>query len=392
MGIKRFMLALLALTCAHGSMAQRKRFQDSLLFSVQPAPEWSALFTRSSGWFGADGIFSVTRDGVETPGAAEHSETILWFSDTMLGEISGDSLLPGSRMINNSIAVLDTGRNISFHWKESNGKSAAIFVPGTRSTQPGDYYWLGDGFVNPQRQLYIFGFRMRNTPGGGTFGFKEMGNSLIIVPAGSQPPFDIYREIEIPFFRQAGISFGAGIFVNTVEAGARNPDGYVYIYGVRGAGKQLIIARVKPSDIESFSKWTFWNGRRWDRNVARIANVTDHVSNELGMMQLEDGRYALVFQEDGMGKHVALRLAPTPAGPFGKLIRLYDCSEVLAGDKDLFVYNAKVHPVLSAPDELLISFNVNSFDFLNDLREKPRLYRPRFIRVRILRDSSKVGE
>lgn len=387
MGIRKFIFVLLLLVCTLRSAAQRKGIYDSLLFSVQPAPEWSALFSRTSGWFGADGIFSVTRNGVETPGAGQASETILWFSDTMLGEISGDSLQPGSQMINNSIAILDEEKNIRFYWKENEGKRSAIFVPQTRSTQQGDYYWLGDGFVTPQRNLYIFAFRMRNTPDGGTFGFKEMGNSLIVVPAGSQPPFDVYREIEMPF-----ASFGAGVYVNTIEAGARNPDGYVYIYGVRGRNKQLVVARVKPSDIETFSKWTFWNGRRWDRNFAHIASVTDHVSNELGMMQLEDGRYALVFQEDGMGKHVAVRLAPTPAGPFGKLIRLYDCSEELGEDKDLFAYNAKVHPVLSSPDELLISFNVNSFDFLNDLRQRPGLYRPRFIRVKILRDSSKVGE
>lgn len=364
---------------------------DSLRFTVKPAPEWSALFYRSSGWFGADGIFSVTRNGLETPGAAKKSEAILWFSDSMLGEITGDSLLPGSRMINNSVATLKEEKSIRFYWNGNDGKSAAIFTPHTSSTQKGDYYWLGDGFVNHQKQqdLYIFAFRMHNTPAGGTFGFKETGNALVIVPAGSEPPFKTYRETEIPFFQQHEISFGAGIYVSTAEAGARNPDGFVYIYGIRGQQKELIVARVKPAEMESFGKWRFWDGEQWHHDISKITAVTNHLSNELGMMQLEDGRYALVFQEDGMGRHVALRLGRTPAGPFGRLIRLYDTSPDVTTSKDLFTYNAKVHPVLSAPDELLISFNVNSFEFLRDLGKHPRLYRPRFIRVKILPDGQR---
>lgn len=366
---------------------------DSLHFIAEDAPEWSGLFKRTSGWFGGDGIFAVTRDGKETPGAAKKSETIIWFSDTMLGEIEKDSLKPGYVMINNSIATVKDGNadpaTTQFYWKTANGKPASVFVPQTPATEKGDYYWLGDGFVNHEQQnnLYIFGYRIRNVSTG-AFGFKEVGNTLVIVPAGSQPPFDQYRQVDLPFFPGKEVdstgSFGAGIFVNTAEAGAKNPDGYVYIYGVRGKEKKLMIARVKPVDIETFNKWTFWDGQQWNTDVSKIATVTDRLSNELGMMQLSDGRYALVFQADGLGRFVGIRLATSPAGPFGKLIQVYDCSKEVGSDKDFFPYNAKVHPVLSAPDELLISYNVNSFDFFNDIKQSPNLYRPRFVRVKIL--------
>ncbi|WP_315823994.1 hypothetical protein [Paraflavitalea speifideaquila] len=95
---------------------------DSLHFTASPAVEWDALFTRKSGWFGGDGIFAVTRDGKETPGAAKKSETLIWFSDTMLGEIEKDSLKPGYTMINNSVAVLQDGipdtAHVRFYWKK----------------------------------------------------------------------------------------------------------------------------------------------------------------------------------------------------------------------------------------------------------------------------------
>lgn len=367
---------------------------DSLHFTVSEAPDWTNLFKRTSGWFGGDGIFAVTRDGKETPGAAKASETLIWFSDTMLGEIEKDSLKPGYQMINNSMAIVKEGipdeAHTTFHWKQENGKNFSLFVPQTPATQKDEYYWLGDGFVNQEQQnnLYIFGYRIKNTGAQGAFGFKEMGNTLIIVPAGSQPPFSGYRQLDLPFFLGKEVdstgSFGAGILVNTKEAGAANPDGYVYIYGIRGKEKKLMVARVKPAAIENFAEWTFWDGKQWTTDISKIATVTDRLSNELGVMQLKDGRYALVFQADGLGRYVGIRLGSSPVGPWGKVIQVYDVSASVTEDKDFFPYNAKVHPVLSSPDELLISYNVNSFDFFNDIKKFPNLYRPRFIRVKII--------
>jgi len=393
-------VVFMATSCSHGSSGMGNgpsgaaRSLDSLHFTVEEAPEWSDLFKRRSGWFGGDGIFAATKDGNEAPGAAGKSETSIWFSDTMLGDIVGDSLKPGYEMIHNSVALLSGGvpdsDHIHFYWKSEANKNASLFKPATPATQKGEYYWLGDGFVDHQKNkdLYIFGYRVKDISDSVAFGFKVLGSTLIIVPAGGQAPFPDYRQVDIPFFSGKDMdstgSFGAGIYVNTAEAGARNPDGYVYIYGVRGKAKNLMIARVEPSDIENFSKWTFWDGHGWNNDVSKIATVADRLSNELGVMQLKDGRYALVFQEDGWGRNVALRLSSTPYGPFGALINIYDCSKDLAAGEKLYAYNAKVHPVLSAPDELLVSYNVNSFDFFKDIKAMPNLYRPRFIRVKVL--------
>lgn len=367
---------------------------DSISFTAEEAPEWSKLFKRTNGWFGGDGIFAVTRDGRENANAAAGSETIIWFSDTMLGEIGPDGKLkPGYEMIHNSISVLkgsepDSNR-INFYWPKESGKNKSLFSPNTPGTGKDEYYWMGDGFVNQAKNndLYIFGYRIKDTHDGTAFPFKEMGNTLVVLPGNSQPPFASQRQIDIPFFLGKSVdstgSFGAGIYVNTKEAGAANADGYLYIYGVRGQQKELMVARVEPASIEDFGQWRFWDGSGWTNDLTKIKTVTDQVSNELGLMQLKDGRYALVFQEAGLGKYVAMKLANSPVGPFGKTIRVFDCSASVADDKDFFPYNAKVHPVLSKPDELLISYNVNSFDFFNDVKEHPQLYRPRFVRVKI---------
>ena len=192
--------------------------------------------------------------------------------------------------------------------------------------------------------------------------------------------------MDTPFFftdksGQTG-SYGAGIYVNTKKAGAPAPDGYVYIYGVHGMAKGMVVARVKPAEFDHFDRWRFYNGKGWVKEMDKAADVTDKVSNELSVSPLPDGRYALIFQEGGLGTTIGMRVGATPIGPFGPVIKLWDCSKD-AEEKTYVMYNAKAHPGISAPGELLISYNVNSVEFFNDLQKHPHLYRPRFLRLKL---------
>ena len=75
-----------------------------------------------------------------------------------------------------------------------------------------------------------------------------------------------------------------------------------------------------------------------------------------------------------------MRIGESPVGPLGPMQRIYRAPEV-DFDPDIFVYNAKAHPHLSRPGELLISYNVNTFDFFGDFFQYSDIYRPRFIRL-----------
>lgn len=350
-----------------------EKVADTIPFTVAAAPEWTGLFHRDKGWFGADGIFSIPLKGTDS--------TLLVFSDTMIGDIVDGKLQPGYSMVHNSVAYI-TGRvpeekNIRFYYNtDKNGKPVSLFVPRVPHAGPADYYWLGAGFVNTaqQNKTYIFAYRMRNV-GAGEWNFKQVGNVLIILPEGSRPPFRNQRQVETPFLISGkeetdNASLGAGIFVN-------NNDGYVYIYGVKGRAKELIVARVLPENFEQFNEWRFWNGKAWSNKMNEAATVTENVSNELSVSLLPNGKYALLFQVNGMSSKVGLRVGQTPYGPFGPIIEVWDCKE--AQHKNYFTYNAKAHPCLSAPGELLISYNVNAFDFFKELNAEPHLYRPRFV-------------
>ena len=77
---------------------------------------------------------------------------------------------------------------------------------------------------------------------------------------------------------------------------------------------------------------------------------------------------------------LVLYSAAGPAGPFGARTHVYSTPESRQG---FFTYDPHVHPEFTdARGQLLLSYDVNSFDF-HDLLANVDAYRPRFIRVKI---------
>ncbi len=363
-----------------------RKVDFSLTYHVEEAPDWTSLFYRKSGWFGADGIFSIGMDGDDYNDGTE--TTLLLFSDTYIGKVVDGAPLPGHKMVNNSVAYyrgIDPGpEHISFYYKEDKaGAPETFFVPNNAKAKSNQYYWLGDGFVNKalNNQLYFFTYHVEMT-GPSVFDFIEPDVSIVALPENSQPPFEDQRQIITPLhIRHAELgdgNFGAGILVNTEWAKVPMPDGYVYIYACIGKDKNLVAARVKPQYFEDFEKWRYWDGQRWHRNMARLQAITNAVSNELSVTPLPDGRFLLVFQVLGLSDKVGLRIGMSPVGPFGPIEEIYRTPEI---DEGLLPYNAKAHPALSKPGELLISYNTITADFWNDIQQDAHIYRPRFIKL-----------
>lgn len=359
-------------------------------FTVQAAPEWDILFKRDSGWFGGDGIFAIPLSAIEHRLSEDQDSTIILFSDTMIGEIKKDSLLPGYHMVNNSIAVLKGNQpaedKIRFYIKQTDRVDQSLFIPTIPDATEKQYYWLGDGFVNPiTSKTHIFAYLVENHPEYEVFSFDVEGGALINIPEGSTFPFTDSYQTKLPFFfkhaKQLFGSFGAGVLVNLEEAGAPNPDGYIYIYGVNDPDKQLIVSRVTASKFEDFGFWTFWDGSTWNSDYTQCAAITNNVSNELSISFLPDGRVILVSQVGDLKKSsVGIRIGKSLVGPFGPIQEIWDCEEAIE-EPEFFAYNAKAHPSLSKPGELLISYNVNSFAFWDQIGDYPNLYRPRFLKM-----------
>ena len=391
--MKKNLLLIILLTATSLSL----QAQDSLTksktalpfkFSVEAAPDWSKLFERTSGWFGADGIFSIPLSGVDKNNNAGNDSTLLLFSDTYIGEVKDKKPVPGNTMVNNTIAYIKgndpDASKIHFLYKQAaDGTPETFFVPNTSTVQKPQLFWLGDGFVNKElnNTLYIIGYKVERT-GAGVFDFIEPDVSIIAVPKGSKAPFNEQRQIETPLHINNKLgegNMGAGIMVNTTWSGAPAPDGYVYVYGCIGNDKNVVVARVKPKDFENFGAWKYWNGNTWSSNKDEMKPVTNGASNELSMTPLKDGKYLLVFQVMGLSDKVGIRVADSPVGPFSDITEIWTTPEWKQG---LWTYNAKAHPNLSKPGELLISYNTITPDFWNDIQKDATIYHPRFIRLK----------
>jgi hypothetical protein len=295
-------------------------------------------------------------------------------------------------MVNNSVMILEGTEPVNNKARflvNRNGKNepTSLFVPKTPLAKPGQYYWLGDGFVNHGKDssLYIFAYRIRNTNTDEAFPFREVGNAVIAIPRSSTFPFQNQRQLDLPFFTSSETepdytSFGVGLLANTAAARAASPDEFIYVYGIRGKAKELVAARVSPAAFENFSGWQFWDGKTWTPDVKNMAAIEDSVSNELSVTPIGPNRYALVYQYGGIMPTLYMQVGPTPVGPFGPRQKIWNTADDIK-EENLFTYNAKAHPALSKPGELLVSYNVNSFKFFDQIKEIPNLYRPRFIKI-----------
>ena len=360
-----------------------------LTFSSEAAPQWTALMERTSGWFGADGIFSIPLDGRETQ-QVEGKKTLFIFSDTYIGEVVNNVPKPGNVMVNNSTAWLQGNRPeksaISFEYNTgANGDPTSYFVPDNEQSQPGEYFWMGDGFINQEKgnALYLFAYHVHKT-GPNVFDFEQTHVALLKIKDPTSEGISEYEQVPtyLGFIHpeRGRVYFGSGIFVNTKKAGAPQPDGYVYIYGVMEKNKSLIVARVRPRAIEDFDRWTFWNGKSWVENKEEVAHIAEHVSNELSVTPTGDGRYLLTFTVMGLSEKIGIRVGSSPVGPFGEIHEVYTCPEY--AEKGLFPYNAKAHYHLSKPGELLVSYNTITFDFWEDIQKDATIYHPRFVKVK----------
>ena len=390
---KKFLLAASLLIVGLSLNAQQlittKKDTIDFKFTVEKADDWTNLFYRKSGWFGADGIFSIPLSGVDKNNNAGNDSTLLLFGDTYFGKVKDDKPLPGNTMVNNSIAYIKGNDadplKLHFHYKKGkDGKPKSFFVPVTSTAKKPQLFWLGDGFVNKElnNTTYIFGYKIERT-GEGVFDFIEPAVSLIAIPKGSKPPFNNHRQVEtglhIKNAKYGDGNFGAGLLVNTKWAGAPNADGYVYAYGCIGQDKNVVVARVAPENFEKLNEWRYWNGNDWSENIGDLKPVTNGASNELSMTTLPDGRFLLIFQVMGLSDKVGMRVAASPVGPFSEIKEIYTTPEFKEG---IWTYNAKAHPNLSKPGELLISYNTITPDFWNDIQKNAHIYRPRFIRLK----------
>ncbi len=253
------------------------------------------------------------------------------------------------------------------------------------------WFWLQDGVVI-DKKMYFLPLIITpdpNKPEGLQFAVEgvsliqaEIRNEHVDFKHHKQKPTNLYR-------RSKGEEsvFGAAIMNNSFESGYKNADGYVYIYGYTTVNghRYLKVARVKPEMFELLDEWRFYSQGEWVHDLEKASPILEHISCEMSVSPIEAGRhrgkYLAVFQYNVDSKYVAYAIGDTPAGPFTDPRIVYECEEPVTLGRTAYTYNAKAHPHLSKPDDILVSYNVNSYD-MNHHWDEVEVYHPRFIRLR----------
>jgi len=354
------------------------RFYAGSGWAAEAAPAWDALFRRESGWTGSDGIYSISIDGRDSHGDAASNKTLFLFGDTFLGDLdpaTGRRL--GMTMINNSMALLDGAEpdpeRIRFLWNDADAASPkSAIVPSTEKAAAveGSYYWLQDGAC-VDGSFYCFPMIIGPNPDGPEgFQFAVHGVALCRAPMTPDgPDLASLAQIDTPFYGLTAAGrrayYGAAVMPHTAEAGVPRPDGYVYVYGLLNDGRtRAVAARVLPEHLSDCARWMFWNGSEWTPNPAEAAPISSETSPEYSVSPMRGGphhgKYVLAYMRAEAPRCVAIQLGDSPVGPFGEEVALYVCPEARPNGGGRYVYNAKAHPSLSMPGELLVSYNVNS--------------------------------
>lgn len=366
--------------------------------AVEPASDWTDLFHRKEGWSGADGIYSIPFNGCERPGEAHKTKTIFVFGDTFIGSVDPvNNRRIASKMINNSIAILEGNEPkkdaIKFLWNtDEKDNPTSYFIPASEKGKniEDSYYWLQDG-ISIKGTFHCFPMIISPDPTQPEgFEFKVNGVTCVSAPIGDEGPIlEQQTQLDTPFYYKAANGkityFGAGFMANTEEANVSKPDGYIYIYGLqKWETTKMVVARISPHQFTDFANWEFWDGANWNKEKEKAVPIAEEVSSELSVSYMDggflDGKYIVVFQEHGTGKRLGIYTGDSPEGPFEDPVYLYYCSESERGDS-IYTYNAKGHPHLSDPGELLVSYNVNTSSW--PMHEKDgSIYRPKFLKIK----------
>jgi hypothetical protein len=304
-------------------------------------------------WTGADGTTSV---------ALPDGRVVWLFADTFLGTINADFSRPNfSPLVNNSIVVQQGTELTETLHGGTTSEPKALVSP----TQDGEFFWVVDGIVE-NGELKIIYNRYRRS-GTGTLDFILTGTSLATFVL---PNLILESVADLPLGSE--INWGSALL----------PDGsYTYVYGTSSAPGRMKfahLARAAAGDLGG--PWQFWTGSTWSSDPEEATRLISGVGTGFSMQKI-DGQYVLVTHENNLlfDPQIVAYTAQSPTGPFSGPVHLYTAPEVQPGSK-IIAYDARLHPELARAGKLLISYNVNSLEFADQMADA-RLYRPRFVEV-----------
>ena len=304
----------------------------------------------SGQWLGADRTASVRLPGGQ----------VLWlFSDTFLGRPAADGSRPASAPLIHNSAIVQDGKTLGATVHGGSPGAPGSLIPADNDDE---FYWIGDASVSGG-SVQVLANRYDRT-GAGPLDHRLRGTSLATFDL---PGLGAERIEQLPLGDR--VSWGSEVLA---------ADDHTYVYGTEATGgmKFAHVARVAGTDLRE--PWEFWTGSGWSTRAAESARVLSGVGTNYGVRRVKD-RYVLVTHENNLmfSADFVAYTADSPTGPFTGPQYLFRAPETDAGH---IVYDADLHPDLSRPGKLLVSYNVNNLDDRVAYSDA-NIYRPRFVDV-----------
>lgn len=317
------------------------------------------IFNKDKSWRGADGAVSIDLENGK----------ILWlFSDTFI-DMNGTGKRENSTMINNTIAIQNgidpLNSVVTFYRKGDSKKPRAFFeVPGET------WFWTGHGtMLNDKLVVFLLEEKSTNTG----LGFETVGWWIAVV----ENPYDSPELWKVKYTKGPD-SFGIIVGSSAVL----KDTGFVYAFGVKEPGTHdTYLLRFHKSQLENadLSGMEWWINDMWTRNVSEITEFEKLFSGQSEFSVHFDKKLAKYIQIQTVGfghSPLGYRIADRLQGPWSELVTFY--MPHFKNQKE-FAYTARAHPELKS-DGLLITYNVNNFDF-HQLVKDESIYYPRFIKL-----------
>lgn len=253
------------------------------------------------------------------------------------------------------------------------------------------WIWLQDGAVVGDT-LFFYPFIVnsdQNQPEG--LQFRIAGISMFTTKIkDGKLDFSTIKQKRAPLLKQVGDTewmFGAGVFANTKQADALNPDGYIYLYGCKTqmGYRELVVTRVLAENFEYFDDYEFYSDGKWVTEISLATPLLGHISTELSVTEIRQGhykgKYLCVFTYDVNTPKVSFAIGDTPYGPFSEPQVIYIAPEAELFKSTTYTYNAKAHPHLSNSKDILVTYNTNTYSFEHNMSDY-RVYHPRFLKFK----------
>jgi hypothetical protein len=369
--------------------------------------KYNALFTRTLGWNGGDGVFTT-----ELPGG----NTFWSFNDSFYGVVDGTTRARGSSSFPRNSLMVQKGESgdsdlvwLADFVQTTNPSGDRYYHARTHLRNPDatlggdriaagdidqDYvYWAGDATVYNNRLQMTWGAVDLTGGDGSMIRYKTAFAEYGLEGAPGDADYMKLLNVDHDFIPEDITGYGSTLF----EDKGNTTDGehiYLYTTMANGFNSFVLVARTETLDLSS--QWSYYVGDGGNNYTWQTTYPTEEERNRSFIQNTQtcsmpwvfkDGdTYYMVFESYPFGREMYIARSDKPYGPFTDLKLLFTLPARLDKLGDPYPgkwYMVNLHTALSREGELVFSTNSDPANFWDNFNRtgSADFYRPYFFRV-----------